>query len=431
MEIFVIVVILLIFIIVGIRESDKEKKIQAQIEKAQTDKDKTLIRLRESLWDDRVLLLSTIVGVIKKYLSVLEDKLEQHTKEDDYGNLYIDKNLEKELVYFSQKVVLPELRRKISDGEANSEKPVIATYNAMLDEVSDWDISFALQDTLSALHNMSENYFGIQFEDTNEDIANKLLNNISNDSIDDKLLYSLHDALFGDNKEDFDYVRYMRQIRQVFMQDSNMTLELQGKLRLSQPIYTCPFVCLVFTLFLALHDSKSKHVPKEKTIEEDFIGNDPYKYEEYIKTLLHNGGFVAKRTRSSGDYGVDVLATKGGVSFAVQCKLFNRPVGVKAVQEVVSGRIFYKADYAIVVSNNSFTPAAKTLARKLDVTLVHHKNLISRLKSFTRDKEAAAKSVGSVKRTETETSAQDVQWTKQDVDDLITMILPTMMNGSK
>ena len=65
------------------------------------------------------------------------------------------------------------------------------------------------------------------------------------------------------------------------------------------------------------------------------------------------------------------------------------------------------------------------------MTLVHHKNLISRLKSFTRDKEVAANSAGSVKRTETETSAQDAQWTKQDVDDLITTILPTMMNGSK
>lgn len=420
MEIFVIVVILLVFIILGVHESNKEKKAQM---------DKTLTRLRKSLRHDRVLLVSTMVGVIKKHLSVLDDKLEQHTKEDDYGNLYIDNNLEKEFVYFSQKVVLPELRCKISNSEANSEKPVIATYNAMLDEIDDWNISFALQDTLSALHNMSENYFGIQFEDTNEDIANKLLNNISNDSIDDKLLYSLHDALFGDNKENFDYVRYMRQIRQVFMQDSNITLKFQGKLRMSQPMYICPFVWLVFMLFLALHDSKSKHVPKEKTIAEDFIGNDPYKYEEYIKTLLHNGGFVAKRTRSSGDYGVDVLATKGGVSFAVQCKLFNRPVGVKAVQEVVSGRIFYKADYAIVVSNNSFTPAAKTLARKLDVTLVHHKNLISRLKSFTRDKEAAAKSVGTARSTET--SAQDVQWTKQDVDDLITTILPTIMNDSK
>lgn len=424
MEIFVIVVILLIFIILGVHENNREKKAQM---------DKTLTRLRKSLQHDRTLLVSTIVGVIKKHLSVLEDKLEQYTKEDDYGNLYIDKNLEKEFVYFSQKVVLPELRRKISDGETNSEKPAIATYNATPDEASDWRISFALQDTLSALQNMSKDYFGIQFEDTNEDIANKLLDNISNDLTDDKALYSLHIMpLFGDDEKILsEYVQCLRQIRQVFMQDSIMTLEFQGKLRLSQPIYTCPFVCLVFTLFLALHDSKSKHVPKEKTIAEDFIGNDPYKYEEYIKTLLHNGGFVAKRTRSSGDYGVDVLATKGGVSFAVQCKLFNRPVGVKAVQEVVSGRIFYKADYAIVVSNNSFTPAAKKLARELDVTLVHHKNLISRLKSFTRDKEVAAKSAGSVKRTETETSAQDAQWTKQDVDDLITTILPTMMNGSK
>ena len=94
MEIFVIVVILLVFIILGVHENNREKKAQM---------DKTLTRLRKSLQHDRTLLVSTIVGVIKKHLSVLEDKLEQYTKEDDYGNLYIDKNLEKEFVYFSQK----------------------------------------------------------------------------------------------------------------------------------------------------------------------------------------------------------------------------------------------------------------------------------------------------------------------------------------
>ncbi len=44
-------------------------------------------------------------------------------------------------------------------------------------------------------------------------------------------------------------------------------------------------------------------------------------------------------TRGSGDYGVDVLAEKEGVTYAVQCKRYDGPVGVKAVQEAYAGGI--------------------------------------------------------------------------------------------
>lgn len=76
---------------------------------------------------------------------------------------------------------------------------------------------------------------------------------------------------------------------------------------------------------------------------------------------------------------MDIVASKGGKTFAIQVKLYNRPVGTKAIQEIVSGRIFYKTDFAIVVSDNSFTDAAKILARRSDVLLAHHKNLLHKL----------------------------------------------------
>lgn len=107
-----------------IKNSDKKKR-QARIDRA-------IPQLRQSLQQDRLLLVSAMVGTIKKHWSVLEDKFEQYTDEDDYGNLYVSKGLEKELIYFSQKIVLPELRHKISNGETNSKGLATALQDTML-----------------------------------------------------------------------------------------------------------------------------------------------------------------------------------------------------------------------------------------------------------------------------------------------------------
>ena len=57
-------------------------------------------------------------------------------------------------------------------------------------------------------------------------------------------------------------------------------------------------------------------------------------FEYFCADLLEDHGFKSVEvTRGSGDYGVDVLAEKEGVTYAVQCKRYDGPVGVKAVQE--------------------------------------------------------------------------------------------------
>lgn len=204
-----------------------------------------------------------------------------------------------------------------------------------------------------------------------------------------------------------------------------------GSLQASKPMKVTYLAGVVFSLFYAMYNTKPvASKSKDTTTFVDFIGNDPYKYEQYIKKLLQARGYNVRRTQSSGDYGVDVIASRDGKSFAIQCKLYNRPVGTKAVQEIVSGRIFYRTDFAIVVSDNSFTPAAKNLARKSDVTLAHHKNLLHKLEGLVADeilKDNKKPAIPDNNQASQE-PAMKKQWTKQDADELITVVLPTITN---
>lgn len=96
----------------------------------------------------------------------------------------------------------------------------------------------------------------------------------------------------------------------------------------------------------------------------------PYEFEEECALILCRYGWNAYTTKKSGDQGVDVVAEKRGKKIVLQCKLYNRPVGNKAVQEVFSGKEYYKANFAAVVSNNEYTPSARELAKNCNVLLL-------------------------------------------------------------
>lgn len=51
-------------------------------------------------------------------------------------------------------------------------------------------------------------------------------------------------------------------------------------------------------------------------------------FEYYCADLLKQRGFIdVEVTKSSGDYGIDILAEKEGVTYAIQCKRYQEPVG--------------------------------------------------------------------------------------------------------
>lgn len=95
-----------------------------------------------------------------------------------------------------------------------------------------------------------------------------------------------------------------------------------------------------------------------------------HEFEYFCADLLEKRGFVeVEVTRGSGDYGVDILAEKDGVTYAIQCKRYENPVGVKAVQEVYAGRDYYDRMVGAVLTNQYFTTPAVEAAKKLKILL--------------------------------------------------------------
>jgi restriction system protein len=85
-------------------------------------------------------------------------------------------------------------------------------------------------------------------------------------------------------------------------------------------------------------------------------------FEEFVAAQLRTVGWGVIYTVSTGDYGVDLIAKKGGVRMAVQCKRLGKAVGVAAVQQVVSGALHHGCNQSVVVTNQAFTKAARQLA---------------------------------------------------------------------
>ncbi len=93
-------------------------------------------------------------------------------------------------------------------------------------------------------------------------------------------------------------------------------------------------------------------------------------FEYYCAELLRKHGFLeVEVTKGSGDYGIDILAEKDGITYAIQCKCYATPVGVKAIQEAYAGRDYYDCMVGAVLTNQYFTTPAVEAAKKLKILL--------------------------------------------------------------
>ncbi len=104
---------------------------------------------------------------------------------------------------------------------------------------------------------------------------------------------------------------------------------------------------------------------------------DGAEFEGYVAARLDRAGWQVTFTPPVGDYGVDLIAEKDGRYVAVQCKRYGKPVGVAAVQQVVSGARHHGCTRSIVVSNQEFTSAARQLARTHGCQLIGRRVLQS------------------------------------------------------
>ncbi len=121
-------------------------------------------------------------------------------------------------------------------------------------------------------------------------------------------------------------------------------------------------ICIFAVIIYSVVRRRRKELP--------FDSMEGHDFERYCADLLKARGFLeVEVTKGSGDFGVDILAEKDGISYAFQCKRYDEPVGVKAVQEIYAGRDYYDRQVGVVMTNQYFTAPAVEAARKLKILL--------------------------------------------------------------
>lgn len=111
------------------------------------------------------------------------------------------------------------------------------------------------------------------------------------------------------------------------------------------------------------------------------------RFEEYLSSLYQSLGYQTEVTKSSGDFGADLILKNNGKKIVVQAKRYKNKVGIQSVQEVVGAKRYYDAAHAWVVTNNYFTEPARKLAHANDVLLIDRDLLIKLSAQVNREKE--------------------------------------------
>lgn len=107
---------------------------------------------------------------------------------------------------------------------------------------------------------------------------------------------------------------------------------------------------------------------------------DGHAFEFWCANLLRSNGFYnVSVTPGSNDQGVDIVAQKEEIHYAIQCKCFSSDLGNKPVQEVFAGKEMYNCQVAVVITNRHFTSGAKALAEKTRVLLWDREKIIEML----------------------------------------------------
>lgn len=95
-------------------------------------------------------------------------------------------------------------------------------------------------------------------------------------------------------------------------------------------------------------------------------------FERFLVRLFGELGFTARHVGGGGgDFGADLIVERGALSIAVQAKNYESGrVGNDAVQQAIAGATYYGCQQAMVVTNSSFTRAARQQAARSTLPVV-------------------------------------------------------------
>ncbi|HJG85687.1 restriction endonuclease [Pseudoflavonifractor capillosus] len=115
---------------------------------------------------------------------------------------------------------------------------------------------------------------------------------------------------------------------------------------------------------------KQDPTPLLDTTYYDFDSFEGHEFEYWCANLLRCNGFEnVEVTPESGDQGVDIIAEKDDIRYAIQCKCYSSNLGNTPVQEVWAGKSMYHCQIGVVMTNRYFTKSARDLADTTGVLL--------------------------------------------------------------
>jgi restriction system protein len=129
-----------------------------------------------------------------------------------------------------------------------------------------------------------------------------------------------------------------------------------------------------------------RRLARLRSLQLDDIDTMPgHQFEQYVARLMQEQGYSTTVTKGSGDLGVDIIAQKNGVRYAVQCKRYGSNIPRTAISDAVAGKQHYKCTQAMVVTNQYFTQGATELARSTQCILIDRALLASWVRQFRRE----------------------------------------------
>jgi len=100
-------------------------------------------------------------------------------------------------------------------------------------------------------------------------------------------------------------------------------------------------------------------------------------FEAWVTEVLNAASIPAENIRHTGDFGVDVVADVDGTRVGIQVKRYTSSIGNSAVQEALAGSGYHGCALAAVVTQSTYTRAARKQAARarVPVLLVDRENI--------------------------------------------------------
>lgn len=144
---------------------------------------------------------------------------------------------------------------------------------------------------------------------------------------------------------------------------------------------------IVFIIYAFLRELGEKEKRIRALQLSDIDNMNGGEFERYVSRLLKHRGFDAEVLGGSGDLGVDIIAQKNNLKYAVQVKRLSEHVSRRAVSDAVAGKSHYHCNAAMVVTNSHFTEGANKLSQSTRCELIDRDTLAEWILDFQNSKD--------------------------------------------